>query len=384
VVCWANRKVGAAAIGIPTFWGVGQHYAAVVATGQTAARRAVAECCASPLDDRAFRAAALEAFRPVLPFDGYVWVLTDPSTSVGVSPLAYLPDLDMRQLPDIIRAKYATTVNRWTTMPTGCCAGLAAATDGELDRSALWREGVKVLPVVDILSGVLRDRYGCWGFIDLWRGHGPVFSDDDAMFLGSLLDQLTAAQRSRVAGMFGFATSAADDRGPALVLLDDNLRPVTETPAAEQSLRRLLPTDPRDAPIPAAALNVAAQLLASERGIDTSPARSRMHSHGGAWVTLQAARLRPSGATLAASMAVTIDSIGLADRVDVFGRAHAFTNRETDVVVELSRGNSTRQAAHRLGLSEYTVQDHLKAIFAKSSTSSRAELIARASGSAES
>jgi hypothetical protein len=151
---------------------------------------------------------------------------------------------------------------------------------------ALWREAVKLLPIVDILSGVLRDRYGCWGFIDLWRGHGPVFSDDDAMFLGSLLDQLTAAQRSRVAGMFGFATSAPDDRGPALVLLDDNLRPVTETPAAEQSLRRLLPTDPRDAPIPAAALNVAAQLLASERGIDTSPARARMHSHDGAWVDI--------------------------------------------------------------------------------------------------
>jgi DNA-binding NarL/FixJ family response regulator len=85
---------------------------------------------------------------------------------------------------------------------------------------------------------------------------------------------------------------------------------------------------------------------------------------------------------MAASIAVTIDSIRLADRVDVFGRAHAFTKRETDVVVELSRGNSTRQAAHQLGLSEYTVQDHLKAIFAKSSTSSRAELIARASGTA--
>lgn len=288
----------------------------------------------------------------------------------------------MQQLPDIIRAKYATSVNRWTTMPTGACAGLAATTGGELERSALWRVAARELPLVDILSAVLRDRYGCWGFVDLWRTNGAPFRDDDATFLGSLLDELTAAQRSRVAHMFQPGPSAGDDRGPALVLLDDNLRPVTETAAAEQSLRRLLPTDPHDAPIPAAALNVAAQLLAAEQRIDSSPPRARMHSHHGAWVTLQAARLRPSNPTIAASIAVTIDSIGLADRVDVFNRAHGLTKREADVVVELSRGNSTRQIAQRLGLSEYTVQDHLKAIFAKSRTSSRAELIARASGTA--
>lgn len=354
----------------------------MVATVQSAARKAVTACCAGALDDRAFRAAALEAVQPALGFDGYVWVLTDPCSSVGVSPLAYLPGLDMRKLATIIGAKYATSVNRWTTMATGACTGLAAATGGELDRSALWRAGVKELPIVDILSAVLRDRFGCWAFIDLWRSHGAAFSDDDALFLGSLLDQLTAAQRSRVAQMFGEATAAAEDRGPALVLLDDDLRPVTQTPATEQSLRRLLPTDPRDAPIPAAALNVAAQLLASEQGIDSSPAHARMHSHRGAWVTLQAARLRPSDPTMAASIAVSIDSIGLADRVDVFSRAHGLTKREADVVVELSHGHSTRHTAHQLGLSEYTVQDHLKAIFAKSSTASRAELIAQATGTA--
>jgi DNA-binding CsgD family transcriptional regulator len=353
-----------------------------VATPYAATRKNVADCCASPVEDRAFRAAVLDAIRLALPFDGYVWVLTDPASSVGVSPLAYIPNLDMRQLPQIIRAKYATSINRWTNLPEGGCAGLAATTGGDLARTALWRAAAKELPVVDILSAVLRDRFGCWGFLDLWRSDGAVFSDDDAQFLSSLLGQLTVAQRSRVAQMFGPGIAAAADRGPALVLLDDDLRPVTETPAAEQSLRRLLPTDPRDAPIPAAALNVAAQLLASEQGIDSSPPHSRMHSHGGTWVTLQAARLRSSGASMAASIAVTIDSIGLADRVDVFGRAHGFTKRETDVVAELSRGNSTRQAAQRLGVSEYTVQDHLKAIFAKSSVSSRVELIARASGTA--
>ena len=41
-------------------------------------RRTVAECCASELGDRPFRAAVLEAIGRVVAFDAYVWVLTDP------------------------------------------------------------------------------------------------------------------------------------------------------------------------------------------------------------------------------------------------------------------------------------------------------------------
>lgn len=60
-------------------------------------REQISACCASPLDDRAFRAAVLDAIGDAVPFDAYVWVLTDPVSSVGISPLAYLPSFDMRR-----------------------------------------------------------------------------------------------------------------------------------------------------------------------------------------------------------------------------------------------------------------------------------------------
>ncbi|ORV61229.1 hypothetical protein AWC06_12720 [Mycobacterium fragae] len=342
-------------------------------------REQISACCAGPLDDRAFRAATLDALGVAVPFDAYVWVLTDPVSAVGVSPLAYLPSFDMRRLPRLIRAKYATAINRWTTLHG--CVSLVAATKGRLSESRLWRVGSETLRVADIASMVLRDRHGCWGFVDLWRYDGRPFSDEECAFAATLLAMITTAQRARVARMF----EPAHDQpsiAPALVLYDDDLNAVGETPAAEPSFRRLLPTQSGDSPVPAAALNVAAQLLAAEEGTDTSPATSRVHAGGAAWLALTAARLQAGSPGMPPSVAVTIDPITVAERLDVFSRATGLTTRETDVLVELSHGNSTRHIARNLSISEFTVQEHLKAIFAKSATASRAQLVARACGTA--
>jgi DNA-binding NarL/FixJ family response regulator len=238
------------------------------------------------------------------------------------------------------------------------------------------------IAVVDILSAVLRDRYGCWGVIELWRYDGSPFGAEELDFLSTLLPPITQAQRARVAWTFRSVPSDEPAIPPALVLFDDELNAVGETAAAEHTFRRLLPTEPAAEPVRGAALNVAAQLLAVEAGVDACPATARVHLGGGTWLTCTAARLRASG-SMPASIAVTIDPIAPADRVDIFSRAHGLTARETDVLFELSRGNSTRIIARDLGLSEYTVQEHLKAIFTKSDTASRAELVARACGSAK-
>jgi hypothetical protein len=57
------------------------------------------------------RLEALDAIRRAVSFDAYAWLLTDPETSVGSSPLADVPCLP--RLPQLIRLRYATAVNRW-------------------------------------------------------------------------------------------------------------------------------------------------------------------------------------------------------------------------------------------------------------------------------
>src|SRR5687768_2127010 len=150
----------------------------------TARRRAVervARVCAAAGDLRSFRLAVLDEVRPVVGFDAYAWLLTDPETEVGSAPLADTPCL--HELPRLIRLKYLTTVNRWTVLDRPV-ALLRAATDDRREHSLVWSELLQAYAVSDVASLVFRDRFGCWGFLDLWRqGPDARFTDDDEQFL---------------------------------------------------------------------------------------------------------------------------------------------------------------------------------------------------------
>ena len=106
-----------------------------------------------------------------------MWVLTDPETCVGSAPLADAPTL--ADIPMLIRLKYLTAVNRWTTLPTNTPTSLLEATAHEPSKSLVWRELLQGYGVSDVLSTVFRDQYGCWAFLDLWR-HDGSFVEADA------------------------------------------------------------------------------------------------------------------------------------------------------------------------------------------------------------
>lgn len=57
--------------------------------------------------------------------------------------------------------------------------------------------------------------------------------------------------------------------------------------------------------------------------------------------------------------------------------AHALTPRERDVARLLLRGDTNADVARTLAMGVYTAKDHVKRVFAKTKTSSRAELAAR-------
>jgi DNA-binding CsgD family transcriptional regulator len=100
---------------------------------------------------------------------------------------------------------------------------------------------------------------------------------------------------------------------------------------------------------------------------------SRVHLAAGLWLTLRAARI-------GGNIAVTIEESTAVERLDLFARASALSARESELLAHLASGADTREVAGHMFLSEHTVQDHLKSIFAKTQTRSRKALLARALG----
>jgi DNA-binding NarL/FixJ family response regulator len=352
-----------------------------------AARERIATLSAAAGDSRDLRRRALAMLGEVLGFDGYVWLLTDPVTTVGAAPLAHLPGLaDMAELPAVIRTKYATTANRWTTLvPPGSPAALWSSVTGEQDRSPAWREVLRRHDTGDVASVVFADQFGCWGFLDLWRaaGRGP-YAAADAEFLAGLAAPLTAGLRRCQARTFTSPAAAhRGDTGPVALTLDDDLRIRFRTAASQAWLDVLLPPQPDERAVPASVYNVAAQLLAVEAGLDDHPASARTHLTGGFWLTLRAARLTaeaPAPAGGAGLIVVTIEEASAAERLEVFGRACGLTPRERELLGVLATGGDTRVIARQLQLSEHTVQDHLKSVFSKTGSRDRVTVLSRALG----
>ena len=327
--------------------------------------------CAVGGDATELRLRLLEELRRAIGFDAYAFLLTDPETSVGAAPLADVPCLP--ELPRLIRLKYLTAVNRWTNLSD--VGLLRQATGGSPERSLLWRELLHRYDIGDVASAVFRDRYGCWGFLDLWRaGAVAEFTPDHARYLAAVTGPVTSALRRAQAATFAESSGRAERAaGPVVLLLSEELDVLGQTPQTGEYLRVLVPTDRE--PIPAAAYNVGAQLLANAAGVDTNPPSARVHLAGGRWLTLRAAAI---GAD--ATIAVSIEDSSPAQRLSLFARAYGLSERERDLLGHLAAGADTREVAATLHLSEHTVQDHLKSVFAKTGTRSRRTLLSRAIG----
>jgi DNA-binding CsgD family transcriptional regulator len=350
------------------------------------ARERIAALGTAGLEDRELRRQVLAVLGEVIDFDAYVWLLTDPATTVGTAPLAEVPCIG--ELRALIRAKYATPVNRWTVLARQASrAGLLTeAVNGELARSRVWREVLSRYGIGDVASAVFADQHGCWGFLDLWRERASEpFDAGDAELLASLAAPLATALRQCQARTFaGPAGAHRREAGPVVLTLDEDLLITSRTAASQAWLDLLLPPEPDQRAIPASVYNVAAQLLAAEEGIDHHPAYARIHLADGFWLTIRAARLSADDAAArvgSAALVATIEETSAADRRDVFSRAFGFTARENELLTLLAAGSDTRAMARQMSLSELTVQDHLKSIFAKTGARDRVTLLSRALGS---
>lgn len=327
--------------------------------------------CGRPLPAKQLREGILTRLGERVAWDGHVFCLCDPVTRVLTSPLADVPVLPWSRLPELVRWRYLTEVNRVDTLLDSGARSLLGG--GDPERSPMWSHIQRELGVVDVASVAFADRSGVWAFLELWRLAEP-FTDDELQLLGAVQPAVTRAMRTAVARTFAEPAGEAAVTGPAVVVLGPDLQLRTQTDAAADALLRLNPPDEPREPIPASAYNVGAALVAQEAGIPVGEPWSRVHLGGGRWVTVRASRLGED-------VAVSIEPSTAQERADLVGRSAGLTDRETEVLSAVAAGLTSLEIARRLYLSEHTVNDHVKAVLARTGVRNRQQLLARILGS---
>lgn len=237
-------------------------------------------------------------------------------------------------------------------------AVLSIETEGKLETSPRYRLAFEPFGMSDELRLVLVDAHVPWGVIHLLRGSGARFGAEEAEALASLSTPFARLLRHSLLRTATQATESGLASPPGLVVLDahDRVADVSEQAAA-------LLGGVSDESLPQAAYALAAQIRAGK-----TASASLAGAAGGV--------LRLHGTRLGDRVAIMIERARALELADIVVRALGLTAREREVVREVARGRSTKEISSALGIKEWTVQDHLKSIFAKTGVTTRQELVA--------
>ncbi len=267
-------------------------------------------------------------------------------------------------------------VNKWAFLAhSGRVAGATSiATHGDLSRSERHRAHESIgygdeLRVSFVSDGVY------WGAAAFLRAADePLFTGADVEAVRSLSASIaTGLRRSMIAAPAVAAMPL--EHGPGVVVFDASGFPESISPAAERWIAELDEHPPPDPPTDSKVVqSVAARARTIPPGSDPLElaARVRVRTRTGRWLLLYGTRLSggQDGRT-----AVVIHPASPHDIAPVVTMSYGLTGRECAVAMQCVQGRATKEIAKELALSPYTVQDHLKSIFAKTGVRSRGELV---------
>ncbi len=235
----------------------------------------------------------------------------------------------------------------------------------------------------DVAATACRDRFGCWGWVEVYRDHSDrAFDENDLELMAQVGPALGSALRRRctIQPPTGVGDTSPPPRATdavGVLLLDAQLRPMGRTESATAWLAGLPAAEIFKAwgMLPAAVYPAAA--LARRGRLDRAHVLLPMLSGG--WVRVDAAPLREGGG----GVAVTLRSPTQAQLFGLLGRVHGLSPRESEAARLLGLGEDTRASARLMGITPNTLHDHVKSAMRKVGAHSRAELVALLTGPGE-
>jgi DNA-binding CsgD family transcriptional regulator len=323
----------------------------------------------------AFFDAADRALADLLAFDSACWLSLDPATLLPTSH--FTRELGAEQLWALAAKNefLEDDVNKFADLtraarPVGI---LSQATGGNLWRSPRY---AKVLAPHgfgdgDELRAVFLDGGSAWGCVALHRRRGR-FSDREAGLVAEVGGLIGQGIRRAI-----LQTALAADgvpEPPGLILLGGDGSVEAMTAPARRWLGELVDSTSDGAVLPLLVASVAEQARRAAAGQIEQVASVRLPRRSGGWLLVDAS---PLDADTDGRVAVMVHPASQPELAGLIVEAYGLSRREREVTRLVLHGRSTREIADDLHVSAYTVQDHLKAVFAKVGVSSRRELVAQ-------
>lgn len=320
--------------------------------------------------------------RRAFPVDAACWHGLDPDTRLltTANPMELLsagfitPETEAMAAGAVVASEYVREdVNTFANLAgrRSPVAILSETTRGRPERSARYVEFLAPIGTPHEMRAAMVTKGRAWGCVVLHRTEATGdFTADDARIMARLSRPIAEALRSSY--RFEAARRSDEDRAPGLLVLDGNDEVELTTPTTQALLEQLVLDDPAHRKVPSAALSLAADVRSKGLSGRSAPPLHVPTSSG--WLSLYGSLPDGSGS---ARVAIVVQRAGeeyaLPLRLEAFG----LTPRESEVATLVARGLDTAAIAERLVISPWTVQDHLKAAFAKTDTRSRRELLSR-------
>jgi DNA-binding CsgD family transcriptional regulator len=311
----------------------------------------------------------------LIPFDGYCFTLVDPQTLLSTGAVTEDGVEDIHSL--LFESEYLQDdFNKYEVLmkQKEPVATLGLATGGDLSRSARYTNVLLPAGFVDELRAVFVTGDTCWGYLTLFRRYGnPLFEETERAYVSSLVPSVSRFLRRSSLSLPEARTEEWKGKTGMMVLSGD-LQLLSTNATAQiwmKQLRRLEQIGETILPRPVRA--VCLRSLAEGTDWHAQDAEACISVPGYSYLSLRASRL--TGTNQEIQLAVWFEPAKPAQILPLVMEAYALTVREKQIVELIRQGLSTKELAASLHISSYTVQDHLKAIFAKTGVSSRRELI---------
>lgn len=332
--------------------------------------RSIKRVCHSGLDSVALRAEVARRAAAIVATDACGLAATDPET--GLFTHGWIDGIPDRLIPEYMETFYLDDVIDFLDLAASGDATTTQIRGG-------YREQLRTYRLERAAHTAFCSAGEMWGAWCAYReGSSRPFGERELRFMRAVAPHVGYGMR--YAAMKEATTAGGPTAGPStpgVVALDARGRITLKSGPATSQLEDLANLGIASDSMCYAVASLLIRLRTVHAAVDGDPrAELRAQGRSGRWYTLHGSLTEPDSAGDSTSV-IVIEPAGPREILSSLSCRFGLSPREREVLLLVIRGESTKRIAGRLGISVYTVQDHLDSACGKVGVRGRKALLAR-------